>query len=541
MSLDNIVVTGCSVPSHPTLTKSFSPNPIAVNGVSTLTFTLTNPNSVALTGVKFTDALPSGVQVAATPAASTTCGGTPTWAPSAAATSLTFGDPTGASIPANGSCTASVNVTATTAGPHANVSGFISSTQSGTNTTSTGYATATLTAIRAPRIVKAFAANPILVGGVSTLTFNITNPNQNESLTGVAFTDAFPTSPGAMVVANPTGAATSGCGSPTFAPSAGAASINFSNGTIAGGDVCTVKVNVTAPNTGSYVNTSGTVSAAIAGNGNTATDTLLVQTVHPGVAILKRVSTSSAGPWTTFVAVNAGAQVYYEFTVENTGDVALTAVNVADPILSGQDVNLSGCAWANMPLYDLKTCGVGPVVAASGSHSNTATAHGTYNSVVYNSTPSTATYAITGLTLAKSVAQSYFTAAGDVLNYSYLVTNSGAAPLLGPVTVSDNKATVTCPAVSTVGDFDAYFDPAEALTCTATYIVQAADVAAGSITNIATATVGGVSSNTDTVTVRMPTPAIQLQKTGTLNLDVVSPNGVANPGDTVSYAFTVTN
>src|SRR6185503_6263942 len=134
---------------QPTIAKAFSPNPIAVNGISTLTFTLTNTNTAVLHGAAFMDSLPSGVQVAATPAAATTCGGT--WAPGAGATSLTF---SGGTIPASGSCTVSVNVTATTAGPHSNVSGPLSTTESGTNTG--GLATATLTAVRPPSIAKQF-------------------------------------------------------------------------------------------------------------------------------------------------------------------------------------------------------------------------------------------------------------------------------------------------------------------------------------------------------------------------------------------------
>ena len=39
-----------------------------------------------------------------------------------------------------------------------------------------------------------------------------------------------------------------------------------------------------------------------------------------------------------------------------------------------------------------------------------------------------------------------------MISYSYLVTNSGNVSLAGPVTVADNKATVTCPAVDTVGN-----------------------------------------------------------------------------------------
>jgi hypothetical protein len=106
------------------------------------------------------------------------------------------------------------------------------------------------------------------------------------------------------------------------------------------------------------------------------------------------------------------------------------------------------------------------------------------------------------LTLVKNVTEKYFTAAGQILNYGFLVTNSGDAPLLGPVTIADNKSTnESCPAVNTVGDLDAYLDPGESLTCTATYTVAAGDVTAGSVTNIASATADGVTSNTDTRTV----------------------------------------
>ncbi len=229
---DDMVFTGCSAAIQPTIAKTFAPNPIAVGGVSTLTFTLTNSNTAPLTGAAFNDTLPAGVQVAATPAAATTCGGT--WTPASGNTSLTF---SGGTIPASGSCTVAVNVTATTSGPHSNVSSPLSTTQGGTNTG--GVASATLTALLPPSIGKLFGPNPIMANGVSTLAFTIVNPNEDLPLNGVAFGDTFPTSPGAMVVAGTPNPMTNGCGSPTFSPSAGAGSISFSGGTIGGGGTCT--------------------------------------------------------------------------------------------------------------------------------------------------------------------------------------------------------------------------------------------------------------------------------------------------------------
>lgn len=507
LNIDNVSFTGCGVPNPPTISKSFSPDPVAVGGTSSLSFTITNPNStVTLSEIAFSDTLPTGVTVA--DGSTSECGGTLTTTAATSTISLSDG-----ALAVGANCVFAVTVTVTTAGPHLNVSGFISAKEGGTNTGPGGSASDSITAVSPPSIAKLFAPNPILIDGTSTLTFTVSNPNPDDALTGVQFNDTFPTSPGAMVVASPTGATTSGCGSPTYSPVVAAVSISFSGGTIAAGGTCTVTVDVTATPTGDYANTSGAVSATIVGAGNTASDTLTVNPVNPGISILKRVSTSATGPWTTFVAVATGTNIFFQMTVENIGDVPLTSANVTDPTLTGLGVNLSGCDSATMPLFDLQTCVVGPVTALSGSNANTATSHGTFISTVFDSVPSTATYATTGLTLAKSVTESFYTAAGDMLNYSYLVSNNGSAPLAGPVVISDDQSTdESCPDVSTVGDFDAFLDPGESITCTATHTITAGDVTAGSVTNTASATVDGVTSNQDSETVLINLPELTISK-----------------------------
>jgi uncharacterized repeat protein (TIGR01451 family) len=539
---DDMLFTGCATAVKATIAKTFAPNPIAVNGVSTLTFTLTNTNAAPLTGATFTDALPSGVQVAAVPSASTTCTGGPTWAPAAAATTLTFGSPAGGTIPASGSCTVSVNVTATTAGPHTNTSGFLSTTESGTNTTSVG--TAPLTAVLPPSIAKAFAPTPILAGGISRLTFTITNPNPNDAISGVAFADTFPIAPGLMKVAGTPNPSTSGCGAPVFAPAANAGSITFSGGTIAPGGTCTVGLDITAPVNGTYNNTSGNVSHVINAqtvNGNTASASLVINPPHPSIGLLKQVGTAFGGPWQSFVAVASGS-VFYRFTVENTGDVPLTlpAATITDNTLNATTCN-AGFSGMILPVAvaandnHIVSCVVGPVAVASGSHTNTAHATGTFSGNPVDSPNSSATYATTGLTLVKSAAETSFNNAGDVLHYSYLVTNSGAAPLAGPVTVADNKTTVTCPPVNTVGDLDNFLDPGESVTCTATYTITGGDVAALFVTNTATATADGVNSNQSSKTVSLSTSAdVSLVKT-------LVTAGPFTPGQTVSYTLFVAN
>jgi uncharacterized repeat protein (TIGR01451 family) len=508
--VDDVVFTGCATGTPATISKIFAPNPLAVNGVSTLTFALNNPNSTALTGAAFTDALPGGTQVAASPAAATTCGGS--WAPTAGATSLTF---SGGTIPANGSCSVSVNVTATTAGPHGNVSGFLSTNETGTNTENV--ASDTLTALAPPQIAKNFSPSPILAGGISRVTFTIGNPNPNDTISGVAFSDTLPTAPGAMVVALTPNASTTGCGAPTFAPVPGTASIALTNGMIGPGGTCSVHVDVTAPAVGTYNNVSGPVSFSINGqtvNGNTANASLGVTPPQPAIGLLKQVGESAAGPWLGYTAVALPGNVYYRFTIENDGDVPLSPVTLGDP-----QVDTSSCTLpASLPVAvaannnHIFTCVVGPFAAVAGSNPNTATAQGTGGGIV--SATDSATYASATMSLVKSVTEASFTAPGDTLHYTYFITNTGAATLDGPIIVNDDKATVTCLPLSTTGDGDDFFDPGEQLTCSATYVVTAGDVSAASVINTAQATNGTIDSNTDSFTVPLSSSAdVSITKT----------------------------
>ena len=97
-------------------------------------------------------------------------------------------------------------------------------------------------------------------------------------------------------------------------------------------------------------------------------------------------------------------------------------------------------------------------------------------------------------------------AVGDVISYTYLVSNNGNVRLAGPVTVADDKATVSCPALSTIGNNDGFLDPGESITCSASYAITQADLNNGSVTNTAKASAGEINSNEDKATVTV-TPA----------------------------------
>ena len=135
---------------------------------------------------------------------------------------------------------------------------------------------------------------------------------------------------------------------------------------------------------------------------------------------------------------------------------------------------------------------------------NTATGHATFDGDPVDSNEDQVTVTAvqaSALRLVKVADRDEFWKPGQSIGYEYRVTNTGNIRLHGPVTVSDDRVEVTCPAVTTVGDGDAWLDPGERIDCTATETTTEDDVAAEEVVNHATATADGVDSNEDTVRV----------------------------------------
>src|SRR4029079_10944105 len=126
----------------------------------------------------------------------------------------------------------------------------------------------------------------------------------------------------------------------------------------------------------------------------------------------------------------------------------------------------------------------------SGSVTNLAQAHAGGTDSNTDTETVTATQA-RSLLLVKSAARSTYDRVNQVISYSYVVTNSGNVSLPGPVTVTDDRATVSCPALSTVGNGDGFLDPGGAVPCSASHSITQADLNSGSVTNLAQAHAGG--------------------------------------------------
>lgn len=143
----------------PTVIKSFSPGTINTGGSSTLTVTITNPNSATLTGLAFTDTYPLGLVNAATPALSNTCGGSATAAAGGNQLALAGGLLSGGST----SCSLSVSVTSSSAASYLNSTGPVISN----NALASAGASATLT------VIVAVSSFNVVESGANALTGRI--------------------------------------------------------------------------------------------------------------------------------------------------------------------------------------------------------------------------------------------------------------------------------------------------------------------------------------------------------------------------------
>jgi mucin-19 len=324
------------------ITETFSSSPIQAGGTSTITYTLTNPNATALTGASFSDSFPAGLlttAVAQTYAGTGrgTCTGTiPNTSLTVSAASVSFAS---INIPAGGSCTVLVDVTAAAAGTYINNVSGVTSTQ----VPSAGPgASATLTVLAAPTVVKSFTPSTILAGGSSTLTLTITNPNAT-GLTGLAITDNYTTT--GLVNLNTT--VTNSCnGTATATPNTtNPGRLTLTGGTLAANSSCTITATVTSATATAYTNTTGGASSTQTPTaGPTAADTLTVVAVGANQLLFTKTFSQSqvqAGP--------AAANLDLVFTISNLSattaatDVRFSAADTM-PTAGGQQMVLANGA-----------------------------------------------------------------------------------------------------------------------------------------------------------------------------------------------------
>ncbi|MGE0012669.1 MAG: SdrD B-like domain-containing protein [Azoarcus sp.] len=228
------------------ITKTFIPDTVRPGENTRLTITLSNPNAVALHGATLTDNLPSGLTVALTPNASTTCGGTVSAVSSATSVALA-----GATIPATGSCQVQVDAVSNVPGVYTNtIPANALNTEEGVRNEDP--ASAQVTVSVPPVVTKQFSPASIPSGATSTLSIFLGNENASALTLSKVFQDDLPTAPGSLVIASPNGLSSTCTGTVTAAAGSGQVSLASGAQIPAGG--CRISVNVTGTVEGSYNN-----------------------------------------------------------------------------------------------------------------------------------------------------------------------------------------------------------------------------------------------------------------------------------------------
>lgn len=337
------------VENVPSIAKSFSKTVVKIGEISELVVTITNPASVALTGVALTDNLPPHVAVANPVNPTTTCaGGSVTALPGASSISLS-----GATVPATGSCIFRASVVANEAGTFKNTigQGAISSQQGLTNGNP---AEADLQALAPPQVSKSFTPAQIASGGTSTLRIRLDNPNATAITLTSALVDALPGN--VFVAATPNINGNLGTGATacpgTVTATAGAINLSYASGATIPAGGCTISVDVTSATTGNYLNTiaAGQLNTSAGTNPEPAHATLGVD--KPAAPTVVKAFNPSA--------IDQGGISTLTITLGNPNASALT---LASPMTDNLPSNVVVAATPNVG----GSCTVASVTAAAGS------------------------------------------------------------------------------------------------------------------------------------------------------------------------------
>ncbi len=451
---------------------------------------ITNTGTLALTGVTVSDPLLTNLD----------CDGT------AGAPYVT----SGITIPVNGSrtCTGSYTLTQADLDNNGGGDGDIDNTAAAdTNETGSQNDSHTVPITQAPalNVAKSSTTNSITAAGqIVPYTFTVTNTG-NVTLTGITVTDPMCSSAPAYIAGD-----------------------TNNDSQLQTTETWTYTCNHTV--TQAEVDAGGTLSNTVTADSNqtgpdTDTHNILV-TQTPGINIAKAPATQS---------VVSGGTANFTLTVTNTGNITLTAVTVTDarcttgPTLTGGDTNNDNLlqtteAWTY-------SCSVANVTSAFTNTAGVTTAQG----VTDSDTADVTLAPIPSMNVVKSSTTTSITSTGQVVPYTFTVTNTGNITLTG-VTVLDPMCNAAPAYQSGDTNNDTQLQATETwiYTCSHT-VLQAVVDAGGSLSN--TVTVDSTESGPDTDTHNIPivqTPGINVVKNSTTA-------SITAVGQSVPYTFTVTN
>ena len=350
-------------------------------------------------------------------------------------------------------------------------------------------------------------------GQMITYSFLVTNTG-NVTLSGVLVNDT--DLPGLSAIA---------CRPGTLAPAADETCTATYSTTQADVDAGSV------PNTATAQGTPPGSTTPVVSDPSTAT---LSASQAAGISVVK-----SASPT---IFSQAGQTIVYSFLVTNTGNVTLSAVGSTTPTSRACPRSAARRPRWRPASGDLHrdlldhAGGRGRRIGDEHGHRPGHPAEVDDAGSVGSVDRDVPAAQVPAISLVKSASPSAVSKAGQVITYSFLVTNTGNVTLTG-VLVDDTDL----PGLSAISCPSATLAPGLSETCTATHSTTQADVDRGGITNTATAQGTPAGSTTPVVsdpsTVTVPAEvsrAISVVKSA-------SPATYSRPGQTISYSFLVTN
>ncbi|UFU06218.1 DUF7507 domain-containing protein [Ruania halotolerans] len=310
--------------------------------------------------------------------------------------------------------------------------------------------------------------------------------------------------------------------------------------------ICTADYTITEDDEGlgeveNTATASGTTPDEQSVSSEPSTTTTPVQVSEPGLSLVK-----SADP-ATDEFFTPGQEITYTFVVTNTGNVPIEDIAIEETAFTGsgelpapvcESITLApGAQTSCATVYTLTEDDI-----VAGSVANEASATGTPpGEEPIGSPPSEVeipTPAEPGLSLTKTATPDEASAAGDAIEYSFLVENTGNVTI-GDLTIDETEFTgsgelsaLTCPATSLA--------PGQIITCTADYVLTQADVDAGGVSNTATAT--GTPTGGEPISSEPSTEIVEVEQIGELEMTkTATPDSATAAGEEITYSFLVEN
>ena len=227
----------------PTFSIAFSPSTIGPGSVSTLTYTIDNSaETTPVSGLAFTNTLPTGMTIANTPNAVSTCSNG-NYTATSGASNISFNDYRLGKL---SSCTLSIDVTSATGGTHTNTPSALTSSAGSVSAASADL----IVDLSRPGFSVALSPSTIAPDGVSTLTYTIDNSLNGADANFRAFTTNLPS--GVLVSQLPNLSTSCTVGNDGVTAVAFASVITGDTVSLTAGSTCTISVDITAATVGAY-------------------------------------------------------------------------------------------------------------------------------------------------------------------------------------------------------------------------------------------------------------------------------------------------